>query len=168
MEIETRNLAGVLGRLALGVIEICRNGNDSLLDLLTEIGFGGLLHLLQDEGRNLRGGIGLAFDLHPRIPVRGPYDLVGDKLFVLLDHRVVVAPADEALHRKNGTLGIGDCLAFGRLSNKSLAIVRKSDDGGRGAHAFRVLDDLRRLAFHDGDARIRGAEVDANDLAHDA
>jgi hypothetical protein len=32
---------------------------------------------------------------------------------------------------------------------------------------FRVLDDLRRAAFHDGDAAVRRAEVDADDLAHD-
>src|SRR4029077_5469607 len=36
----------------------------------------------------------------------------------------------------------------------------------RGAHAFGVFDNFRRLAFHDGDARIGGAEVDADDLAH--
>ena len=35
-----------------------------------------------------------------------------------------------------------------------------------GARAFGVFDDLRFAAFHDGDAAVGGAEVDADDLAH--
>jgi hypothetical protein len=31
---------------------------------------------------------------------------------------------------------------------------------------FGILDHLRLAAFHDGDAGVRGAEVDADDLAH--
>ena len=99
---EAGDLAGVLGRLALGVVEIGGNGDDRLLDLLAEIGLRGLLHLLQDEGGDLRRRIGLAFDLDPGIAVGGPHDLVGDELLVLLHHRVVVAPADQPLDRKDG------------------------------------------------------------------
>ena len=33
--------------------------------------------------------------------------------------------------------------------------------------AFRVFDDLRLPALHDGDAAVGGAEVDADDLAHE-
>ena len=40
------DLAGILGRLPLRVVEIRRNGDDSLLDLLAEMSLGGLLHLL--------------------------------------------------------------------------------------------------------------------------
>ena len=131
-----------------------------------EIGFRRLLHLLQDEGGDLRGRIGLAVGLDPGVAVAGAHDLVGDELLVLLDHRVVVAPADQALDREDGAFGIGDRLALGRLADEPLAVVGEGDDRGRGAHALRVLDDLRRLAFHHGDARIGGAEVDADDLAH--
>ena len=48
--LQTRNLAGVLGRLALRVVEVSGDGDDGLGDGLAELGFGGLLHLLQDEG----------------------------------------------------------------------------------------------------------------------
>ena len=163
---EAGDLAGVLGGLALGVVEIGRNGDDRLLDLLAEIGLGRLLHLLQDEGGDLRGRVGLAFDLDPGVAVGGAHDLVGDELLVLLHHRVVVAAADEALDREDGALRIGDRLALGRLADEPLAVVGEGDDRGRGAHALRIFDDLRRLAFHDGDARIGRAEVDADDLAH--
>ena len=51
--LEAGDLAGVLGRLALGVVEVGGNGDDGLRDRLAELGFGGLLHLLQDEGGDL-------------------------------------------------------------------------------------------------------------------
>ena len=163
---ETGDLAGVLGGLALGVVEIGRNSDDRLLDLAAEIGLRGLFHLLQNEGGNLRRRIALALDLDPGVAVRGTDDLVGNELLILLHHRVVVAPADQALDRKNRALGIGDRLTLGRLADQPLALVRKSDDGRRRAHSLRVLDDLGRLAFHDGDAGIRGPEIDTDDLGH--
>ena len=52
---EAGDLAGVLGGLALGVVEVGRDRDDGLLDLAAQIGFRGLLHLLQDEGGDLRG-----------------------------------------------------------------------------------------------------------------
>ena len=144
---EAGDLAGVLGGLALGVVEVGRDRDDGLLDLLPEIGLGGLLHLLQDEGGDLRGRIGLAVRLDPGVAVAGLDDLVGDELLVLLDHRVVVAPADQALDREDGLFRIGDRLALGRLADEPLAVVGECDDRGRGARAFRVLDDLGRLCL---------------------
>ena len=47
---KARDLAGVFGRLALGVVEVSGNGDDGLRHLLAELGFGGLLHLLKNEG----------------------------------------------------------------------------------------------------------------------
>ncbi len=120
---EAGDLAGVLGGLTLGVVEVGGNGDDGLLDLLAEIGFRRLLHLLQDEGGDLRGRIGLAVGLDPGVAVRGLDDLVGDELLVLLDHRVVVAAADQALDREDGLFRIGDRLALGRLADEPLAIV---------------------------------------------
>ena len=108
----------------------------------------------------------LAVLLDPGVAVRRLGDLVGDELLVLLDHRIVVAAPDQALDREDGLFRIGDRLALGRLADEAFAIVGEGDDRGRGAHAFGVLDDFRRLAFHHGDARIGGAEVDADDLAH--
>ena len=76
-------------------------------------------------------------------PFEALRDLVGDELLVLLDHRVVVATADQALDRKDGLFRIGDRLALGRLADEALAVVGERDDRRRGAHAFRVLDDFR-------------------------
>ena len=70
-DFEAGDLAGVLGGLALRVVEVGRHRDDGLLDLLPEIGFRGLLHLLKGEGGDLRGRIGLAVRLDPRVAVAG-------------------------------------------------------------------------------------------------
>ncbi len=163
---EAGDLAGILGGLALGVVEIGRNRDDGLGDLLAEIGLGGLLHLLQHEGGDLGGRIGLAVGLDPGVAVAGAHDLVGDELLVLLHHRVVVATAHQPLDGEEGALRIGDRLALGRLADEALAVVGECHDRRRRVAAFRILDDLGSFAFHHGDARIGRAEVDANDLAH--
>src|SRR4029079_1786044 len=145
-----RDLAGVLGRLALGVVEVGGNGDDGLVDLLAEMGFRGLLHLLQDEGGDLRGRIGLAVGLDPGVAVGSLDDLVWNELLVLLDHRVVIAAADEALHREEGALGVGDGLPLGGLADEALTVVRNGDDRRRRAHAFGILDNFGVLAVHNG------------------
>ena len=93
-------------------------------------------------------------------------DLVGHHVDVLLHYGVVELAADEALHREEGVLRIGDRLALGRLADEDFAVLGEGDDGRRGAVAFAVLDDARLAAFHDGDAGIGGAQVDADYLAH--
>ena len=47
------------------------------------------------------------------------------------------------------------------------AILREGNDGRSGPLTLRILDDLRVARLHDGDARVRGAEIDANDAAVD-
>ena len=52
LDVKAGNLACILGCLALGIIEICRNGDDSFRHLLAKVILSGLLHLLQGEGRD--------------------------------------------------------------------------------------------------------------------
>ena len=164
--VEAGDLAGVLGRLALAVVEVGGNGDHRLLDLLAEIVLGGLLHLLQDEGGNLLRAVLLALRLDPGVAVGALDDLVGHHALVLLGDRVVVAPADQPLDGEQGVLRIGHRLALGRLADQPLAGVGEGDDRRRRARAFGVLDDANVLAFHDGDAGVRRAEVDADYFAH--
>jgi hypothetical protein len=93
-------------------------------------------------------------------------DMIGDKLLVLIGDRIVEAAADQALHREERSLGIGHRLTLGGLADEALAIIGDGNDRRRGAHALGVLDDFCSLAIHYGDARIRGAEIDPNDLSH--
>jgi hypothetical protein len=137
------DLAGVLGGLALGVVEIGRNGDDGLGDLFTQMRLGRFLHLLQDEAGDFRGRIFLAFAARdPGVAIVGLDDLVGHHADVLLGHRIVEAAPDQALDGEEGVFGIGNRLALGGLADQALAIRRESHNGRGGAGAFRILDDL--------------------------
>ena len=101
------------------------------------------------------------------IAIVGAGDLVGHHAHVLLDHGVFEATANQTLDGEEGVLGIGDRLALGGLAYQHLAVAGEGDDGGRSAIALRVFDDLDLITFHDGDAGVRGAQVDADDFSHD-
>ncbi|ENY83155.1 NAD-specific glutamate dehydrogenase [Sphingopyxis sp. MC1] len=163
---EAGDLAGVLGRLALRVVEVSRNGDHRLLDLFAQIGFGGFLHLLKDEGADLRRRIIFAARLDPRVAVGALDDGIGDEFHVLLGHGVVKAAADQALHRKNGVFGIGDGLALCRLADQALAILGEGDDRRGRPRAFHIFDNLGLAAFHHRDTAVRGAEVDPDHFGH--
>ena len=154
--------------LALGVVEIGRDGYHRLRDLLAEIGFGRLLHLLQDEGGDLRGRVGLALRFDPGVAIASLDDLVRHEPLVLLDDGIVIATPDQALHREDRVCRIGHRLPARRLADEPLAIGREGDDRRRRARTLGVLDDARSLAVHDGNAGIRGAEIDSDDFGHRA
>ncbi|KFE34723.1 putative NAD-specific glutamate dehydrogenase [Thioclava atlantica] len=164
--LETGDLARILRGLTLGVVEIGGNGDHGLRDFLAQIALGGFLHLLQDDGRNLRGRIFLALHFDPGIAIAAIDDGVGDELLVLLDFRIGGAAADQALHGEDGVGRVGHRLAFCRLADQAF-IVGKGDDRGRGARPFGILDHPGLRAVHDGDAGVRGPEVDADDFGHD-
>ncbi|EAU48101.1 putative NAD-specific glutamate dehydrogenase encoded in antisense gene pair with dnaKJ [Salipiger bermudensis HTCC2601] len=164
-DFETGNLAGVLGGLTLGVVEIGRHGDDRLGHLFAEIAFGGFLHLAEDEGGNLRRRILFALGFHPRVAIAAVNDLVGHDALILGHLGVGGATADQALDGKDGGFGVGDGLALCGLADEAF-IVGKCDDGGGGAGAFGVFDHARLAAVHDGDAGVRGAEVDTDNFTH--
>ena len=164
-DLKPGDLAGVLGGLTLGVVEVGRNRDDRLVDLFAEIAFRRLLHLLKDERRYLAGRVLFALDLDPGVAISAINDGVGHHTLVLLDHRVVVPATDQAFDGKERVFGIGDSLTLGRLPDKTF-VIRKTDNRWRGPSAFRVFDDLRLRPVHDGDTGVRGSKVDTNDFGH--
>ena len=98
-DLEARDLAGVLGRLALGVVEIRRHRDHGLRDLLAEVGLGVGLQLAEDEGGNLLRGVllDLVAELHldVGVAVLSLDDLEGHVLRLLAD--LGEFAADEAL-----------------------------------------------------------------------
>src|SRR3989442_74065 len=122
--LEAGDLAGVLGRLPLGVVEVGGHGDDGLRDLLAQVGLGRLLQLAQDHGGDLgRRGL-LAAHLDARVAVGRLHDLVRHELD-LLQH-LVVAAAHEALDREHGVLGVGDRLSLRHLPHENFAVLRET------------------------------------------
>ena len=163
-DVEAGDLAGVLRRLALSVVEVRGDGDDRVGDGLTEIGLGVRLQLLQDHRADLGRRPLLAARLDAHVVVRALHDLVRDDGHLLGD--LVVLAAHEALDREHGVLGVRHLLAPCRRADEPLAVLRERDDGRSRAPAFRVRDDRRLAALEGGDARVRRAEVDTDRLSH--
>ena len=142
-DVEAGDLTGVLGGLALAVVEVGRNGDHRVGDVLAQVGLGVALELHQRAGADLLRGVGLAVDVLG-LPVG----------------------AHVALDRADGAVDVGDGLPLGDLTDEHLAVLVDCDDGRGRATAFRVCDDLRVAALEDGDDGVRGSEVDSNGTRH--
>jgi hypothetical protein len=136
--LEPGDLAGVLGGLALGVIEIGGDGDDRLVDLFAELGFGVGLELGEDHRGDLGGAEALGFavdvDLDGHVAVGGGDDLVGHALQFVLNLGELAA--HETLDRENRVGRVGDGLAFGGLADQTLAILGEGHDGRGGARSL--------------------------------
>jgi len=142
LDVEAGDLAGVLGRLTLCVGEVGRHGDDGLGHGLAQIGFRVGFELLQDHRADLLRGVLLAVD--------------GD--FIIRAHL--------ALDRADRAVRVRDGLALCHLTDHTLAGLGERDDGRGGAMTFRVGDDSRFAALHDGDAAVGGAKVDTDNFTH--
>ena len=166
LDLEAGNAPGVLGGLALRVVEIRRHRDHGVDHRFAQIVFSGLLHLAQHFCADLRRRELLAAHFDPRVAVVRGHDLVGHQVDILLHLLLAELAADQALDGIDRVPRIGHRLSLGRRAHEDLAAFKVRNYRRRGARAFAVLDHLGRVAFHDGHARVRGAEVDADDLCH--
>src|SRR5690606_3877697 len=166
LDIEAGDAAGVLGGLALGVVEVGGHGDHRLGDGFPQVVLGGLLHFLEHFRRDLGRRLGVPLDPHPGIAIVGLDDFVGHHFDVLLDHIILEATTDQALHRIQGVLGVGHRLALGGLTHQHFAILGKGYNGGRGPGALGVFDNPRLVTLQHRDAGVGGAEVNSNNLTH--
>ncbi len=164
--VQAGDLAGVLGGLPLGVVEVGRHGDDRVRDFFAQIVLGGLFHLHQDHRRNFRGAVISAPDRHLGIPVRRFRNLEGAYGLVILDFTGAVLPSDHPLDGINGVLGVRNCLPLGDLADQPLATVRESNHGGRRAVPLLIGYNDGISTFHDGDTRICRSQINPYNLAH--
>jgi hypothetical protein len=165
LDVEAGDLAGVLGGLALRVVEVRGDGDDRLVDLVAEVLFGITLELLQDHRRDLRRRVRLAADLDDGVAVGAGLDVVRHDGH-LFGHVAVLA-AHETFDGKHRVLGVGDRLAPGDAAYEALAALREGDHRRRGATALTVGDDGRLAAFKHGHCTVGRAQVDADYFAHE-
>ena len=163
-DLEPCNLACVLGRLPLRIVEVGGHRDHRLRHRLPEVLLGRLLELLEDHAGDFRRGVLFAARTDPGVGVGRPHDLVGHHLHLFADF--VVLAAHEPLDGEDRVFWIGDCLALGDLAHKPLAGFREGDNRRRKPPALWIGDHDRLAALHDGDNRVCGAEIDADDLAH--
>ncbi len=128
--LEAGNASCVLGGLSLGIVEVCRNSDDSLTDLLTEICLGICLQLLQDHCGNLLRCVALAVDAY------------------------LVVRAHVSLDGSDGSVCIGYGLTLCGLADQSLAVLCECHNGRCGSETLCIGDDGGLTTLHNGYAAI--------------
>ena len=153
--LEARDLARLLRGLALRIGEIGRNGDDGLRDLLAQIVLGRLLHLLQNDGRDLLRRIEASVDIDARRVVVAPDDRIGSARDV--GGHLVVGLAHETLDREDRALGIRNGLTLRRIADLALAVGGERHDRRGRAVSLRVGDDHGLVALHHCHAGVRSS-----------
>ena len=156
-DFQAGDAAGVLGGLALGIVEISGHGDDRLGDLFAEAHFRIGFELGEDHRGDFRRRkllrLAVHFHFHGGVAVGSLHDLVGDALDFFL-HFIEFA-AHEALDGINRVARIGDGLALGGFADEAFAGLGEGDDARRGAFALGIFQHQRFAAFHDRHAGVR-------------
>src|SRR5258708_18583001 len=97
---EAGDFAGVLGGLALGIIEIRRDGDDGAIDKFAEIGLGPVFQFAEDESGNLRRGKDFVTQQHADDVLARWIDTERKQLKFILDIGGTAAPLTP--HRIDG------------------------------------------------------------------
>ena len=112
---EARDLAGILGRLTLCVVEISGNRDHRFGDFFTQISFCGFLQLLQHERADLGRSILFALHFNAGTAAVAADDRIRYQL-QLFAHFIDTA-SHKALRGVDGILGVGDGLALRHLTH---------------------------------------------------
>ena len=162
--IQPGDLACVLGRLALSIIEVRRNGDDRLINLLSQIVLSGRLQFLKNHRGNLRRRIFLARNVDADISVLSLPYLVGHHFHFFV--HFFETPAHESLDRIDRVFSVRHSLTFGYLPGQAFATFGKRHHGRRCASAFLVGNDNRLSTLHYCDNGVGRAEINTDNLAH--
>ena len=106
----------------------------------------------------------LAVNIDADVTVAGLVDLVRD-LFDLFADLAELA-AHEAFDRIKRIFRVRHRLSFGDLADETISVLGKSDHRRCRASAFRICDNDRFAAFHNGDHRVCRTKIDSYDFAH--
>jgi hypothetical protein len=162
--LEPGDAAGVPGRLALGVVEVGRHGDDGLVDLLAEELRRVLDQLAQDQRGDFLRRVLPALDLEPHRAV-GPGNHVERHRVQLAGH-LVVAPPDEPLGGVDRSLRVQDRLPPGQLADQALALGGEGHHRGSRARSLRVRYHRRLTGHGRRDHRVGGAKVNSDGDCH--
>ena len=147
-------LAGILGCLALAVVEISRYGNDSLGDLFPEVSLGVRLEFLQYHRRNFRRTVVFVAHFHVCVAIISFGNNIREHFPVVFRAGLIVFASHQSLDAEYRIIRIGDPLPFGYLSHQALSGFVNRHHRRCSAAAFRIRDNGRLSCLHDGYRRV--------------
>jgi hypothetical protein len=142
--LEPGDLPGLLGGLALGIVEVGGDGDDRLRHGVAEVRLRVTLELPEDLRRDLLRG--------PLLPI---------------DVDLPVVASHVALDRTNGAVRVGDGLTLGHFTDQDLAALGEADHRGGGTGSLSVGDHGGLASLERGDDRVGCPEVDAYGSGHE-
>ncbi len=149
----------------LAIIEVGGDGNNSILYFFSQKGFCSRLHLLENHGGDLfrckPRHLSMRRNLDKRLVIVR-YNLVWHQLLVGLNGLIRVITTDEALHIKYGVLWVNGGLILGCITDETLSIPSEGHVGWCDTVSLIVVDNVNFAILVDSDARVSGAEIDAN------
>jgi len=167
--VEPSDGACVLGRLALGVVEVGGDGDDGALDGLPEERLRVRLELLQHHGADLlwrkRALLTANLDRDHRLAGRALLHAAREVLRVGLHGALREGAPDEPLRVVDGVAWVGRRLVFGGVADQPRAVLLgKRDPRCRRVGAVGVGDhlDAAGAGTDDRDGRVRRPQIDAN------
>ncbi len=165
-DIQASNTSCIFCSLALRIIKIGRNRNDSFLNFFTKVIFCGLFHLHEYPRRYFGRGHFFTLGFYPGITVFGLDDLIRDHVDIFLYNIVIKSTSYQPLYGKQGALWIGNRLSFSRLTYQHFILSRKGNNWRRGPATFAIFNYLGCTAFQYRNTGIGGSKVDSDNLCH--
>ena len=163
--VQSSNHSSVLRSLTLGVVEVGRHRNHSVLHLLAQIRLRNLLHLRQHHRRNLLGRerLSLALVLHfnHRLAIRTRLQRERPVLHVALHRRIIELTADQTLRVEHRVRGVHRHLVLRSITDQTLRI-RERHVGRRRTLTLVVGNNLHLVVLPNTHTRVCGTQIDTN------
>ncbi len=141
-DVQTCNLAGIFGSLALCVGEVSRAGDNGIGNFFAQVCFCVYFQFLQNHSGDFLWGVGFVIN--------------GD--FVIAAH--------VSLDGNDGAVRVGNSLALCQLADQSFAGLGEAYHRRSQTRTFRVRDNDGFAAFHDSYDRVCSTEVNTNNFRH--
>mmetsp|Transcript_18509 Transcript_18509/g.40283 ORF Transcript_18509/g.40283 Transcript_18509/m.40283 type:complete len:256 (+) Transcript_18509:402-1169(+) len=168
--IESRDGSSILGSLTLGVVKVGRNGDDSILNFLTQIGLGDILHLGKNHGTDLFSleslFFSLVFNLDDRGASRSGNNSKRPVLHVRLNGGIGKFASDQSLGIKNGVVSVHRSLGLGSISDKTFSLSESYVRRG-GTVTLVVGNDFNTVILPHSNTRVRGSEINSDGFSSD-
>src|SRR3989338_249800 len=127
LHIESGNLTGIFSGFSLRVIEICRNSDDGISYLLTQLVFGISFELTKNHSGDFCRLVPFVSHLDLNITMLPLAQLIWQEFLVALNFGIRKPAANQALYRKNSIGRVSYSLALGSHTNITLTVLTHGD-----------------------------------------